>query len=114
MIASPLRGNTWVVWLLLPARFSFAMCEERRLWVPWVDSARDSDDVFYNPLENLRTGGRQGTDPVVLPSGPYTSLANLEGSATAFGVYRVKAVVSDTMGCKLRKKKYLVGDACHL
>lgn len=47
------------------------------------------------------------------PRSPYTSLADLEGSSVLGGVHRVKAVVSDTMGCKLRKKKYLVSNGGH-
>lgn len=43
------------------------------------------------------------------PSGPYTALEDLDRlTAAGGGVFRVKAVVSDTMGCKIRKKKYLV------
>lgn len=43
------------------------------------------------------------------PSGPYTSLEDMNRLAAAGGgVVRVKAVVSDTKNCKLRKKKYLV------
>lgn len=43
------------------------------------------------------------------PSGPYTSLEDLDRLAAAGGgMYRVKAVVSDTKNCKIRKKKYLV------
>lgn len=52
-----------------------------------------------------------GDDPSFPPRGPFTCLADLEGpTATGGGVYRAKAVVSDTMGCKLRKKKYLVSE----
>ncbi|CAM9161348.1 unnamed protein product [Ectocarpus sp. 4 AP-2014] len=43
------------------------------------------------------------------PSGPYTSLEDLDRLAAAGGgMYRVKAVVSDTKNCKIRKKKYLL------
>lgn len=59
--------------------------------------------------ENLPSGSRRDSDTSGVPSGPYVTLASLAGAASAGGVYRVKAVVSDTMGCKLRKKKYLVG-----
>jgi len=59
--------------------------------------------------ENLSSGGRRDSDTSGVPSGPYVSLASLAGAASAGGVYRVKAVVSDTIGCKLRKNKYLVG-----
>lgn len=59
--------------------------------------------------KNLSSEARHDSDTNGVPSGPYTSLASLAGEASAGGVYRVKAVVSDTMGCKLRKKKYLVG-----
>lgn len=51
-----------------------------------------------------------GDDPPLLPpSGPFTSLEGLDRLAAAGGrVFRVKAVVSDMKGCKIRKKKYLV------
>ncbi|CAM9183270.1 unnamed protein product [Ectocarpus fasciculatus] len=43
------------------------------------------------------------------PSGPYTSLEDLDRLAAAGGgMFRVKAVVSDTKNCKIRKKKYLL------
>ncbi|CAM9366240.1 unnamed protein product [Ectocarpus sp. 12 AP-2014] len=43
------------------------------------------------------------------PSGPYTSLEDLDRLVAAGGgMYRVKAVVSDTKNCKIRKKKYLL------
>ncbi|CAM9813800.1 unnamed protein product [Ectocarpus sp. 13 AM-2016] len=42
-------------------------------------------------------------------SGPYTSLEDLDRFAAAGGgMFRVKAVVSDTKNCKIRKKKYLL------
>lgn len=47
--------------------------------------------------------------PPAPASGPYMSLEDLDRlTAAGGGVFRVKAVVSDTMGCKIRKKKYLV------
>lgn len=49
-----------------------------------------------------------GRQALPLPDGPFTSLADLERLPVAGVVHRVKAVVSDTMRCKLRKKKFLV------
>lgn len=56
----------------------------------------------------LERGDEPSSSP---PSGssPYTALEDLDRlTAAGGGVLRVKAVVSDTMGCKIRKKKYLV------
>eukprot|EP00903_Cladosiphon_okamuranus_P011728 g11028.t1 len=61
---------------------------------------------------HLGGGGEleQGDEPLSSPpGGPYTALEDLDRlTAAGGGVFRVKAVVSDTMGCKIRKKKYLL------
>eukprot|EP00752_Nemacystus_decipiens_P009171 g8192.t1 len=64
----------------------------------------------YNQLGDQEGEWERGDEPLPSPpSGPYTALEDLDRLTSAGGgVFRVKAVVSDTMGCKIRKKKYLL------
>ncbi|CAM9725268.1 unnamed protein product [Ectocarpus sp. 6 AP-2014] len=74
-------------------------------------SSRSKRGRSSSEIGSRAGGGRErsnGTRPSP-PSGPYTSLEDLDRLAAAGGgMYRVKAVVSDTKNCKIRKKKYLL------
>ncbi|CAM9787155.1 unnamed protein product, partial [Ectocarpus sp. 8 AP-2014] len=74
-------------------------------------SSRSKRGRSSSEIGSRAGGGRdrsKGTRPSP-PSGPYTSLEDLDRLAAAGGgMYRVKAVVSDTKNCKIRKKKYLL------